>query len=58
MKPKVVAFMGKAECKKYPKEVWNSMTKEQQMQARKLQQEQGSKPTTRLMNTEASVATL
>ena len=31
MKPKVAAFTGKVECKKYPKAVWNYMTKEQQM---------------------------
>ena len=28
MRPKVAAFMGKVECKKYPKADWNSMTKE------------------------------
>ena len=30
VKHKVVAFMGKIECKKYPKAVWNSMMNEQQ----------------------------
>ena len=33
LKPKVLAFMEKVECKKYPKAVWNSMSK-QQMQVR------------------------
>ena len=27
VKPKVATFMGKIKCKKYPKAVWNSMTK-------------------------------
>ena len=36
MKPKVTAFMGKIEYKKYPKVVLNSMTKKQQMQVIKL----------------------
>ena len=36
VKPKVVAFIGKIECKKYPMAVWNTMTKEQQIQMRKL----------------------
>ena len=35
-KPRVAAFMGKIECKKYPKAVWNSMSREKQMQDRKL----------------------
>ena len=35
-RPKVAASMEKVKCKKYPKAVWNSMTKEQQMQVRKL----------------------
>ena len=31
VRPKVAAFTGKVECKKYPKAVCNSMTNEQQM---------------------------
>ena len=31
VRPKVAAFTAKKECKKHPKAVWNSMTKEQQM---------------------------
>ena len=27
VRPKVAAFMGKVECKNYPKAVWNSMTR-------------------------------
>ena len=34
VRPKVVAFMGKVECKKYPQAVWISRTEEQHMQAR------------------------
>ena len=34
VRPKMAAFMGKIECKKYPKAAWNSMTREQQMQVR------------------------
>ena len=30
VRPKVVAFIGKVECKKYPKAVWNFVMKEQQ----------------------------
>ena len=41
MRSKVVDFMGKVEYKTYPKAVWNSMTKEQQMQAHKLHKQQG-----------------
>ena len=48
VKPKVVAFMGKVECKKYSKAVCNSMTREQQMQ--------GIKPTTSQTSTEARIA--
>ena len=32
VRPKVMTFMGKEECKKYPKVVWASMTREQQLQ--------------------------
>ena len=45
MGPKVAAFMGEVECKKYPKKVLNSMTKEQKMKVRKLQEQQGIKTT-------------
>ena len=45
MWPKEAASTGKVECKKYPKAVWNSMTREQQMQVRKLHEQQGIKPT-------------
>ena len=44
VKPKVAAFMGKIECEKYPKAVWNSMTNEHKMQVRKLGEQQGIKP--------------
>ena len=37
VKPKVELLMRKI-CKKYPKEVWNVMSREQQMQVRKLQE--------------------
>ena len=49
---KVLAFMGKVECKKYPKAVWNSMTREQQMQVRKLQEQQGIKSAMRQASTD------
>ena len=42
LKPKVVAFMEKIECKKYPKAVWNSMAKEQQMQVAELYEQKAS----------------
>ena len=35
VRPKVAPIMGKISCKKYPKDVWNSMTEEQQMQVHK-----------------------
>ena len=54
----MVAFTGKVECKKYPKAVWNSMIKKKQMLVRKLQQEQGIKPATRMASTETGVAAL
>ena len=42
-KHKVAPFMGKMECKKYLKAVWNIMSRERQMQVRKLQEQQGIK---------------
>ena len=56
--PNVAVFMGKVECKKYPKAVWNSMTKEQQMQVQKLHEQQGIKPTMKQMSTDIKIATL
>ena len=44
VKPKVATFMGNVECKKHPKAVWKSMSKELQIQVRKLQEFQGIKP--------------
>ena len=43
VRSKVVVFTGKVKCKKYTKAVWNSMTKEQQMQVHKLHKQQGVK---------------
>ena len=40
----MAAFMGIVECKNYPKAVWNSMSKKQQMQVRKLHEPQGINP--------------
>ena len=40
VRPKVAAFMGKIKCTKYLQAVWNSMTKEQQMQVCKLHEQQ------------------
>ena len=48
--------MEKVECKKYPKAVWNSMSRKQQMQVRKLHEHQGIKPTTKQIGTEARIA--
>ena len=45
-KPKVVVFTGKIECKKYPKTVWNPISREQQIQVRKMHEQQGIKTTT------------
>ena len=39
-KLKNVPFMEKIECKKYPKEVWNSQSREQQMYSKNLQEQQ------------------
>ena len=58
MKCKVMAFTGKVECKKYPKKVCNSMTKEQQMQVRKLHEQQGIKPTMRQTSADMRIAAL
>ena len=58
VRPKVVAFTGKVECKKYPKAVLNFITKEQQMQVRKLGQEQGIKPAIMGTSAEARVIAL
>ena len=49
------AFMGKIECKKYPKAVWNSMTKGQQMQVGKLHEQQGIMLATKQSSTEARI---
>ena len=58
VKPKVAAFMGKIESNKYPKAVWNSMTKEQQMQVRKLYEQQDMKLATKQTIEEARIAAL
>ena len=58
MRPKVAVFMGNLECKKYPKAVWNSMTREQQMQVRKLHEQQGIKPTTWQTRADARISAL
>ena len=50
--------MGKIECKKYPKAVRNSMTKEQQMQVRKFCEQQGIKPTMKKTSTDSKIAAL
>ena len=58
VRPKVMAFMGKIECKKYPKAVWNSITKVQQMQLHKLHEQQGIKPATKQTSADARIAAL
>ena len=55
---KMFAFTEKIKCKKYPKAVWNSMTKEQQMQVCKLHEQQGIKPTTKKTSTDARIAAI
>ena len=55
VKPKEAAFMGKVECKKCPKAVWNSMTKGQQMQVEKLHEQQGIMLATKQSSTEARI---
>ena len=58
VRPKMSAFMGKIKCKKYPKAVWNSMTKEQQKQVCKLCEQQGIKPATKQTSTDARIVAL
>ena len=58
IRPKVAAFMGKIECKKYTKAVWNSMSKEQQMQMRGLCEQQCIKPVSKHPKIEARIAAL
>ena len=53
-----MALTGKVECKKYPKEVCNSMKKEQQMQIRKLHEQQVIKHTAKQTIADARIATL
>ena len=55
VKPKVAVFMKKIKCKKYLKAVWNPMMKDQQMQVRKLHEQQGSKPNTQQTIAEARI---
>ena len=57
-KSKVAPFTGKLECKKYPKAVWNSMSREPQMQVRKLRVHQGIKPTSKQSGSEIRNAAL
>ena len=54
----MTVFMGKIECKNYPKVVWNSMLRKQQMQVRKLHEQQGIKPATKHTNAKARIAAL
>ena len=58
--PKVAALMGKVDCKKCPKAIWNSVMKEQQMQMKmqKLHEQQGIKSAARWANTEARIVAL
>ena len=58
VKHKVVAFMGKIECKKYPKAVWNSMMNEQKMQVRKQCEQQGIKPAMKQTSAEVRIITI
>ena len=58
IRPNVAAFTGNVEYKKYPKAVWNSMTKEQHMQIRKLQEQQGIKPAAKQKGADARIAAL
>ena len=50
--------MGKVECKKYPSAVWNSVTNEQQMQVRKLHEQQGIKHAAKQTSADAMIAAL
>ena len=58
VRPKVMAFTRKIECKKYPKAVWNSMTKEQYMQVHKFHKQQGIKPAVKQISADARIAAL
>ena len=58
MKPKEVAFMGKIKCKRNPKAIWNSMTKEQQIKVRKLHEQQDIKPAMKQTITDAKITAL
>ena len=58
VRPKVAAFMWNIKCKKYPMAVWNSMTKEQQMQVCQLRKQQGNKPAAKQTSTDARIAAL
>ena len=55
---KVAAFIWKVECKKLPKAVLNSMTKEQQMQVCKLYEQQGIKPAMKQTSADVGIAAL
>ena len=55
---KVATFMGKVKCKKYPKAVWNFMTKEQQMQVCKLCKQQDIKPAMKQTGTDTRITDL
>ena len=52
------AFKGKVEGKMHPKAVWNPLTKEQQMQIRKLHEQQDIKPAVNQTSADAMVAAL
>ena len=52
----MVAFTGNVECKKYPKAVWNSMTRDKQMMVIKLQEQQGIKSATRQTTADARIS--
>ena len=54
----MAAFMGKVECKKYPKAVCNFMTREQQMQVCNVHEQQGIKPNMKQTSTDARIAAL
>ena len=50
--------MGKIECKKYSKAVWNFMSKVQQMQVSKLHEQQGIKPAVQMTSAKARISAL
>ena len=56
VKIKVVTFMEKIECKKYPKAMWKSMSREQQMQVWILCEQQGIKHADKKPHLEARIA--